>query len=279
MFPGRSKNTCACLVYGNVGLKKWAVFRKACARNWPLPALCFTNLKSYSLDEPTAVLDPEAAKLVRDFIEELKVEGRTIFLCTHNLDEADRLCQRIAIFKTHLITVDFARGATHPPVRTPGRFPHRRDCSQPGLKRSAAWHFVKEAKSVDNKLLVRLNDPETQNPVIIREFWFDRCGAEFNSSASCATAGKIIPSAYPPIAGKNGQNSINQSTNKAHEAESIQKPPRVIYGRGMMPFDFHHSYPWLSSKLPLDNRRRAAVDHCSVASTRPAAWRTAADCI
>ncbi|MCP4425619.1 MAG: ABC transporter ATP-binding protein, partial [Chloroflexi bacterium] len=39
------------------------------------------------LDEPTAGLDPEAAKLVRNFIAELKGEGRTIFICTHNLDE------------------------------------------------------------------------------------------------------------------------------------------------------------------------------------------------
>ena len=58
------------------------------------------------LDEPTSGLDPEAAKLVRDFIEELKALGRTIFLCTHNLDEADRLCDRIGIFKSRLITVD-----------------------------------------------------------------------------------------------------------------------------------------------------------------------------
>src|SRR6202008_2025346 len=58
------------------------------------------------LDEPTSGLDPEAAKLVRDFIEELKTEGRTIFLCTHNLDEADRLCDWVAIFKTRLIKVD-----------------------------------------------------------------------------------------------------------------------------------------------------------------------------
>src|SRR5512137_2941649 len=58
------------------------------------------------LDEPTAGLDPEAAKLVRDFIEELKTEGRTIFLCTHNLDEADRLCNRIGVFKQRLVKVD-----------------------------------------------------------------------------------------------------------------------------------------------------------------------------
>ncbi|HSO27584.1 MAG TPA: ABC transporter ATP-binding protein, partial [Anaerolineales bacterium] len=54
------------------------------------------------LDEPTSALDPEAARLVREFIAELGREGRTIFLCTHNLDEADRLCDRVAVFKTRL---------------------------------------------------------------------------------------------------------------------------------------------------------------------------------
>ena len=48
------------------------------------------------MDEPTANLDPEAAKTVRDFILDLKKEKRTIFLNTHNLDEAQRICDRIA---------------------------------------------------------------------------------------------------------------------------------------------------------------------------------------
>ena len=54
------------------------------------------------MDEPTANLDPEAAKTVRDFILELKKEKRTIFLNTHNLDEAQRICDRIAILNTKL---------------------------------------------------------------------------------------------------------------------------------------------------------------------------------
>ncbi|MCU0501121.1 MAG: ABC transporter ATP-binding protein [Anaerolineae bacterium] len=58
------------------------------------------------LDEPTAALDPEAAKTVRDFIETLRGQGRTIFLCTHNLDEAERLCERIGVFRQRLIAVD-----------------------------------------------------------------------------------------------------------------------------------------------------------------------------
>jgi ABC-2 type transport system ATP-binding protein len=55
------------------------------------------------MDEPTANLDPEAAKTVRDFIIELKKEKRTIFLNTHNLDEAQRICDRIAILNTKLM--------------------------------------------------------------------------------------------------------------------------------------------------------------------------------
>lgn len=57
------------------------------------------------LDEPTANLDPESSKTVREFILELKKEKRTIFLNTHNLDEAQRICDRIGILKTKLVTV------------------------------------------------------------------------------------------------------------------------------------------------------------------------------
>ena len=119
------------------------------------------------LDEPTSGLDPEAAKLVRDFIEELKGEGRTIFLCTHNLDEADRLCDRIAIFKTRLITVDspanirrqlFGRRVV---VHLAG--------SADGLAGAAqALPSVTEAQAVENKLVITLDDPEQHNPELIR---------------------------------------------------------------------------------------------------------------
>ena len=54
------------------------------------------------LDEPTANLDPEASKTIRDFILEMKREKRTVFLNTHNLDEAQRVCDRIGIMRTKL---------------------------------------------------------------------------------------------------------------------------------------------------------------------------------
>ena len=58
------------------------------------------------LDEPTAALDPEAAYVVREAIEDLRRAGRTIVLATHNLDEADRLCDRVAFVRGGLLRVD-----------------------------------------------------------------------------------------------------------------------------------------------------------------------------
>jgi len=54
------------------------------------------------LDEPTANLDPESAKTVREFILDLKKQKKTIFLNTHNLDEAQRICDKIGILNTTL---------------------------------------------------------------------------------------------------------------------------------------------------------------------------------
>jgi len=58
------------------------------------------------LDEPTAALDPEAAYVVREAIEALRRSGRTIVLATHNLDEAERLCDRVAFVRGGLLRVD-----------------------------------------------------------------------------------------------------------------------------------------------------------------------------
>jgi ABC-2 type transport system ATP-binding protein len=57
------------------------------------------------LDEPTSGLDPVAAREVHELINELRQRGVTIFLTTHRLDEAERLCDRVAILNTTLRTV------------------------------------------------------------------------------------------------------------------------------------------------------------------------------
>ncbi|MDD5370142.1 MAG: ABC transporter ATP-binding protein [Anaerolineaceae bacterium] len=119
------------------------------------------------LDEPTSGLDPEAAKLVRDFIEELKSEGRTIFLCTHNLDEADRLCERIAIFKTYLITVDSPENLRKQLYGRKVVF--HLACLDPAWVLTVrALPFVKEAQALDSKLVIGLDNPEEHNPALVR---------------------------------------------------------------------------------------------------------------
>lgn len=119
------------------------------------------------LDEPTAGLDPEAAKLVRDFIEELaEAERRTIFLCTHNLSEAERLCDRIGLIKQRLIKVGT-------PGELKGELYGRRTVIKlknhvPALEEALDFDFIEGLHLADNRITVTLSDPLQQNPLIVR---------------------------------------------------------------------------------------------------------------
>ncbi len=57
------------------------------------------------LDEPTSGLDPVATREVRELLERLRERGSTVFLTTHRLEEAERLCDRVAILNTTLRSV------------------------------------------------------------------------------------------------------------------------------------------------------------------------------
>jgi ABC-2 type transport system ATP-binding protein len=118
------------------------------------------------LDEPTANLDPEAAKTVRDFILELKRENRTIFLNTHLLSEAEKLCDRVGIIKTKLLAVDTPENLTQ---------------SLSGTKTVIQLETVNdkiimtveklkpgEVEVSDNKLVINVTDPELENPDILK---------------------------------------------------------------------------------------------------------------
>ena len=120
------------------------------------------------LDEPTTGLDPDAAKKVREFIITLRGEGRTVFLCTHNLDEADRLCDRIAFFRHRVIRIaepDELRAEFY------GRATEIRLMPKPraeDLARVKAVPGVREAHLENGSIVVASEDPLLVNPLLVK---------------------------------------------------------------------------------------------------------------
>jgi ABC-2 type transport system ATP-binding protein len=114
------------------------------------------------LDEPTSGLDPESARLVRDAVADLKRSGATIWLCTHNLAEAERLCDRIAVFRTRLVALDTPSGLratlfgrrVSVRVRDPG---------------AASAALAGTEHTVDgDRIVVVVDDPDRRTPEILR---------------------------------------------------------------------------------------------------------------
>ncbi len=119
------------------------------------------------LDEPSAGLDPEAARTVREFIKSLRSAGRTIFLTTHNLPEADELCDLIGVFRTRLLRVDtprnlraglFGRGTLVRLAQSPERW----------LEPIRRLPFVRAAELRQGGIAVTLDDPDAQNPLLVQ---------------------------------------------------------------------------------------------------------------
>jgi ABC-2 type transport system ATP-binding protein len=81
-------------------------FSKGMKQRMALARALVHEPKVLFLDEPTAGLDPEAALEIHALIQRLSAEGRTVFLSTHNLAEAEMLCRRVAVIHTRLLALD-----------------------------------------------------------------------------------------------------------------------------------------------------------------------------
>jgi ABC-2 type transport system ATP-binding protein len=144
-----------------------ATFSKGMKQKLAIARALLHEPRTVFLDEPTAGLDPEAARLVRDFILEIKEQGRTIFICTHNLDEADRLCDRIGVFKTQLLVVDSPAQLRAQVFGRKVVF-HLLNADEALADKLGSQPYVTEARLIDNKIVVTVDDPETHNPDLIR---------------------------------------------------------------------------------------------------------------
>jgi ABC-2 type transport system ATP-binding protein len=120
------------------------------------------------LDEPTAALDPEAAYVVREAIEALRRQGRTIVLATHNLDEADRLCDRVAFVRGGLLRIDSPAGLRD---SLGGHGVEVGLAGAPGSALVAAARAVDGVTAVDigdRRLIVSASDPAAVTPSLVR---------------------------------------------------------------------------------------------------------------
>jgi len=117
------------------------------------------------MDEPTANLDPESAKTVREFILKLKREKKTIFLNTHNLDEAQRICDRIGILNTKLMAMGTPDALEHSvgARKTVITLEQINDAVLNSLQKLP----LKKLSSEENILTIELENPEKENPDII----------------------------------------------------------------------------------------------------------------
>lgn len=119
------------------------------------------------LDEPSAGLDPEMQKMVREFIARLKNSNRTILLCTHNLDEAERLCDFVAVLKTKIVAIDQPAHLRH------RLFGHRilielNTAAQAYVQALRELSFISSLDYADHTIRISLQNPSAENPIVVR---------------------------------------------------------------------------------------------------------------
>ncbi|EQD39142.1 ABC transporter ATP binding protein, partial [mine drainage metagenome] len=112
------------------------------------PRICF-------LDEPTTGLDPHARRAIWSVIRSLRAEGRTVFLTTHYLEEAQLLADRVAIIHHGRI---IASGTPDDIIRTHGRPARLRFEAGPALADYLRSHAGVAAEAIDGQVEVPLGE-------------------------------------------------------------------------------------------------------------------------
>ena len=115
-----------------------------------------------------ANLDPEASRGIREFILRLKNEGKTVFLNTHNLFEAQRVCDRVGIMQGKLL----AAGAPSElrrslwPARTAIQVAGPIELAIAAAKGAGPWTVIRDEH--DGGMLIEVDDPLEDNPKVVK---------------------------------------------------------------------------------------------------------------
>jgi ABC-2 type transport system ATP-binding protein len=119
------------------------------------------------LDEPSSGLDPEVTRMVRRLLEERRAAGCSILVSTHNLDEAERLADRVAVLHERLLALD--RPSALRQRLTTGRLIVRLtgDPSPYIETVQALGPDVTEVAIEGATLTLRVADPDRQTPALV----------------------------------------------------------------------------------------------------------------
>ena len=124
------------------------------------------------LDEPTVGLDPQASRDLRDRVRELKAQGRTVLLTTHYMEEADQLCDRVAI-------IDHGRIVA---LDTPAALKRT-------IRAEEVVHLEIGVEGDDGAVIDRL----ARSATVART---ERSNGTLNVTAHCASARDFVPAAF-----------------------------------------------------------------------------------
>lgn len=142
-----------------------ATFSKGMKQKLAIIRTVIHDPKYVFLDEPLSGLDPEASRFVRDYMKSMKKDGKTVILSTHDLDDADKLSDRVAVVKNRLLAIDTPTALKQQAFKRSVVF-HLASVVGLNLDELEAMPFVNSARIVKGSLVMEVDSPEDNNPDI-----------------------------------------------------------------------------------------------------------------
>jgi ABC-2 type transport system ATP-binding protein len=118
------------------------------------------------LDEPTSGLDPQSARLVRDLVLELRTRGHAVILSTHNLDEAERLADRVGVLRGRFLAIASPRDLRRRIFGARVRVRVHGDASR--FVQTVVGAGAKDASADGSAVSFGLDDIESGTPAVVR---------------------------------------------------------------------------------------------------------------
>lgn len=152
----------------DAGKRPYKAYSKGMKRKLTIAAALIHSPQILFLDEPTSGIDVESSRQIRGMIKELKKQGTTVFLTTHNIDEAERICDRIAFISKGQIV---ALGTVPELMASVSnghavRFVTSKNAEELSTELQNCFKGTEVAVQPDNSLIMKSDEPVSLFPVM-----------------------------------------------------------------------------------------------------------------